>query len=293
MNLSSRLSDEEQFPTAIEKPSVAELHDGKRRAQRAWGSSPAGCTSARGAKPGTPEFFERAFEYRAQYEQPWLAKLIPFQEMSGKRVLEVGFGAGFDAFTFLSNGASYFGVDITPENADRTIKHLSRFGFIPNVQQGDAESLPFADECFDVVYSNGVLHHVPEIEKAFNEARRVLRSDGQFFVILYYKNSMFYRVNVPIVALIRRRSVREQLSHVEYNEAGELPIVNVYSRTELRKLLSNAGFEPGRICVRKLVHEDLVRIPGICKLYRYIPRWLLDQFGKFVGWYVIAHATCK
>jgi ubiquinone/menaquinone biosynthesis C-methylase UbiE len=289
----SQLSDDEKFLNAAEKIGAGELHDGKRRAQRAWGSSPAGCTSARGAKPGTPEFFDRAFEYRSRYEQPWLTELIPFQEMSGKRVLEVGFGAGFDAFTFLSNGASYFGVDITPENVDRAIRHLSRFGFAPNVQPGDAENLSFASQSFDVVYSNGVLHHVPDIDKAFREVARVLRRGGEFFVILYHKNSMLYRVNLPLSALIRHRSVREQLRHIEYNEAGELPIVNVYSRAELRKLLLSTGFKPGRISVRKLVHEDLVNFPLISKMYPLIPRRLLDRLGEFVGWYVIAQATRK
>ncbi len=75
----------------------------------------------------------------------------------------------------------------------RERKSISRFfGYEPDVHQGDAENLPFADASFDIVYSNGVLHHVPDMARAFREAKRVLKPDGQFIVILYNKYSVFY-----------------------------------------------------------------------------------------------------
>jgi hypothetical protein len=60
--------------------------------------------------------FERALKHRSEYEQPWLPEVVPFHAMGGKRVLEVGFRPGYDALTFLQNGAIYCGIDITPEN---------------------------------------------------------------------------------------------------------------------------------------------------------------------------------
>src|SRR6266702_4234852 len=65
-----------------------------------------------------------AATHRDHIEQPWLGDLIPFQSMSGKRVLEIGFGPGYDALKFMQAGADYSGIDITAENVERTKKHL-------------------------------------------------------------------------------------------------------------------------------------------------------------------------
>lgn len=215
--------------------------------------------------------------------------------MSGKRVLEIGFGAGFDTYTFMRVGADYSGIDITPENPERARKHMALFGYSPNVQQGDAEKLPFENGTFDTVYSNGVLHHVPSIETAFAEAARVLKPGGDFYVILYHKNSVFYRVTLAIWYQIihggwRHETLKERLSRIEYNEAGERPIVNVYSRSEVTKMLEDADFEVQSTKVRKLVWEELPSVWFIHRYFKHIPRGLLDTIGRAFGWYVIAHA---
>ncbi|GAK45072.1 type 11 methyltransferase [Tepidicaulis marinus] len=269
--------------------------DGKIRAQKTWGSSPTGSTSAKGSAPGTKDFFERALKYRSKHEMPWLPDVIPFQEMRGKRVLEIGFGPGYDALSFMQAGATYSGIDITPENLERTRKHLALFGFEPEVRQGDAEALPFDDASFDVAYSNGVLHHVPSIEQAFSEVHRVLEPGGDFYVLVYNKNSLFYRITLAIWYQIihgyrHKETLQEQLSRIEFNEADERPIVNVYSKRELRALLQQTGFKVSSIKVRKLTWEDLPAVWFVHRFFKYIPRSLLHFLGKAVGWYLIAHA---
>jgi SAM-dependent methyltransferase len=264
--------------------------DAKDRARRTWGSSPTGWASAKEFPPGTREFFEKAAKFRSKYEQPWLPRVVPFHTMGSKRVLEVGFGPGYDALTFMQNGAIYSGVDLTPENVVRTRKHLAFYGLSPDVAEGDAEDLPFAGASFDVGYSNGVLHHVPDIEKAFREVARVLRPGGDFYVILYHKNSLVYRVRAPLVALLKGIPLSDRLRHMEANEAGETPIVNVYSRRELRQLLQATGFEPLELSVRKLVAEDLPIPPKLTKPFRVFLYPLLYPFSLAFGWYVIAHA---
>src|ERR1051325_2716362 len=125
------------------------LNEGKLRARRTWGSSPTGWTSARQFEPGTREFFETALRFRTNHEQPWLPKGVPFAQMHGKRVLEVGFGPGYDALPLMRAGAIYSGIDIAPENVDRTKRHLALYGFDPDVREGDAENLPLANNSFD------------------------------------------------------------------------------------------------------------------------------------------------
>ena len=113
----------------------------KTSTKKVWGASPAGSTSSK-AKPKTKEFFEEAFKYRAEYEQPWLYEVVPFESFKNKKVLEIGCGAGFDAYNIVREGAVYTGIDITPENIDRTKTHLKLMGYDVKAFEHDAEQLP-------------------------------------------------------------------------------------------------------------------------------------------------------
>jgi len=268
----------------------------KRISKKVWGASPAGTTYGGGAEPGTKEFFNNVLNKRSTYELPWLKELIPFSSFRNGKILELGCGAGYDAYEFLRHGADYTGIDITPENIERTKRHLGFYGYAPKVFEGDAEYLAFEDAQFDVVFSNGVLHHTPDIEESIREAYRVLKGRGAFWVILYHKNSVFYWISLffydHILKLgFLKRSFRERLSMIEYTTSTELPLVNVYSRGELIKLLKTAGFDVEAIWVRRLIKEDLPPFPLIGRLWRFIPQRWFDVAGKCCGWYVIAKAV--
>lgn len=267
----------------------------KESSKTVWGATPAGSTFGGGADPGTKEFFENVLRKRSTYELLWLSELIPFASFRNKKVLELGCGAGYDAYEFYRNRADYTGIDITPENIERTMRHLGFYGYFPKVMEGDAENLEFEDESFDVVFSNGVLHHTPYIEKSFREAYRVLKQGGEFWVIIYHKNSIFYWITLLLVDHLLKlgflkRSFNERLSMIEYTTSKELPLVNVYSRRNLKKLLEKSEFTIKSIWVRKLVNEDLPALPLVGRLWRFIPQRWLDFVGKFFGWYVIARA---
>lgn len=267
--------------------------EAKDRTARVWGASPAGAIYAGGAEPGTREFFETARRRRNDYEIPWLAELVPFGATAGRAVLEVGCGAGFDAYDFCKAGARYTGIDITPENPRRTRAHLSLYGLKPKVTRADAEALPFAAGCFDVTFSNGVLHHTPDIALSLREQRRVLKSGGEIWVILYHRNSIYYWFTLFLVEHLlyrgyMKRSFQERLAMIEFTTSDARPLVNVYSRGEVRKLLQDAGFAVEALWVRKLVVEDLPGVPLFGRLWKHIPRSWLDAVGNLFGWYVIA-----
>jgi len=59
--------------------------------------------------------------------------------------------------------------------------------------------IPFDEKTFDIVFSHGVLHHVPEIEAAQREIHRVLKPNGELIVMLYSKWSLNYLVSIAIV----------------------------------------------------------------------------------------------
>lgn len=268
----------------------------KERTKSVWGASPAGTTLGGGAAPGTREFFDAVLEARSTYEMPWLGELVPFESFQGRAVLELGCGAGYDAYAICKSGARYTGIDIVPDNPVRTRKHLEPYGFDPRLIQADAEALPFDSCTFDSVFSNGVLHHTPYIQDAFDEANRVLKPGGEFWVILYHRNSVFYRVTLALVDHFLRRgflrtTLQERLARIEFTESEDLPLVHVYSRRQVRALLRSSGFEVTGQWVRKLTREDLPNVRFLRALKRRIPAGWLDKLGRRWGWYIIARGV--
>lgn len=106
------------------------------------------------------------------------------------RVLDLGCGSGRNLVYFLKNGYSVFGVDQDPEQIDR-VRSLatSILGHSDenNFQVTPIESLPFAEESFDLVIANAVLHFATDathFEAMIKEAWRVLQPGGIFFARL-------------------------------------------------------------------------------------------------------------
>jgi arsenite methyltransferase len=102
---------------------------------------------------------------------------------SGETILDVGCGAGFDlivASSRVGRDGKVCGVDLTPEMAEKARRNLNRHGVHNyDVRVAGAEVIPYPDNTFDVVISNGVLNLSPLKEKCFREIYRVLRPDGR------------------------------------------------------------------------------------------------------------------
>jgi SAM-dependent methyltransferase len=104
----------------------------------------------------------------------------------GERVLDLGSGAGMDAFVArrdVEADGHVHGVDLVEEMVEKARTNADKLGY-ENVTfaVGDIEDLPVDDASFDVVLSNCVLNLVPNKERAFGEMARVLRSGGRFSV---------------------------------------------------------------------------------------------------------------
>jgi SAM-dependent methyltransferase len=100
-------------------------------------------------------------------------------------MLEIGCGAGTSSATFGYLGAHYIGIDHSACAARDSLAHLRGIGGDGFTAQGNAEALPLRDDCVDVVYSNGVLHHTPKFAMAMDELYRVLRPRGTAVIALY------------------------------------------------------------------------------------------------------------
>ncbi|MEX0940405.1 MAG: class I SAM-dependent methyltransferase [Candidatus Babeliales bacterium] len=266
----------------------------KETSKKFWGHNPAGWTFGDGHQKGSKEFFDAVLDKRYTYECDWLDEIVQFKRLKNKKVLEIGFGGGYDAYLFCKNGAEYTGVDITAENKILAEQHLQYYDFKPSFLTMDAEKITWENE-FDYIYSFGVLHHTPNMQQALNNCYKALKKEGEAQIIVYYKYSIFYMLSVVLNEWIlrggfRKRSLKEQRSLIEYTQSTEKPLVNVYSKKQLHKMLKNAGFKIIKTDIRKLVHEDLPGIRFIGRLRKYMPQTILNKLSKYFGWYLSVRA---
>ena len=239
---------------------------------------------------GTREFFDSVERHRYTEYAPWMPSVMGFKQFPGKRLLEVGCGMGSDLLQFARGGALCTGVDLTPRSIEISRHRFSLYGERGDFVLSDGEHLPFADESFDVVYSNGVLHHTPDTAGAIREVHRVLRPGGTAKVMLYYRDSLNYwgemiaRRGILGGEFLRGRSPQEIMSRwAEYSEHGGRPLVKVYSRKQARKLFEM--FSDVKIEIEQMTRADL-RF-----LSRVVSDKLFKRLSRSVGWNVIITAT--
>ena len=102
-------------------------------------------------------------------------------ERGFERSLEVGAGTGYFSLNLLRAGVVREATctDISPGMVRALATNAERLGLPVKALRADAESLPFADRSFDLVLGHAVLHHLPDLERAFAEFHRVLRPGGR------------------------------------------------------------------------------------------------------------------
>jgi SAM-dependent methyltransferase len=93
-----------------------------------------------------------------------------------ERILDLGCANGWNMSRFGQYGCSSIGLDMVPERVRLAKKHG------PTMVASGLE-VPVPADTFDVVYVQHVLHHIGSVERALNEARRVLKPNGNLFLI--------------------------------------------------------------------------------------------------------------
>jgi len=97
------------------------------------------------------------------------------------RGLEIGAGTGYFTLNLLTAGTIERGVatDISPGMLAALSGSAERLGLAVKTVRCEATELPFSDDSFDLVFGHAVLHHLPDLDAAFDEFRRVLRPGGR------------------------------------------------------------------------------------------------------------------
>ena len=266
------------------------LAEEKVRAREQWTQDPCGAVTGREHEFGTREFFDTVERHRYTEYAAWMPQVMGFDKFRDARLLEIGCGMGSDLLQFARGGASCTGIDLTPRSIEITRHRFRLYNADGAFMISDGEHLPFRDESFDVVYSNGVLHHTPDTAGAIREVHRVLRPGGTAKVMLYHRNSWNYWFDIVLrrgvlhADFLRGRSVAEIMSRlVEFSSHDARPLVKVYSRKEARELFSL--FKSVTIEVEQLSRAELRFLSPL------VSESMLDRLRKRIGWNVIVTAV--
>lgn len=264
------------------------LEEEKQRARTQWGSDPAGAVYGRDHEFGSREFFDEVERHRYQEYAPWMPEVMGFNEHAGEKLLEVGCGMGTDLLQFARGGAICTGVDLTPRSIEISRHRFELYDVPGTFLIADGERLPFPDNCFDIVYSNGVLHHTPDTGLAVQEIHRVLRPGGIAKVMLYYRHSLNYWGEIMLHrGLLRGQLLRgdtpEQIMgrFVEVGDATD-PLVKVYNRSQARQLFKS--FRTVEFEVDQMIRAEFYA------LGRMMPESVFNALRKRFGWNLIITA---
>jgi SAM-dependent methyltransferase len=171
--------------------------------QSFWNAHPCGDHIVGGLHQGFGDDYERffaaydAWRYRQEAHIP---ACLDRTDWRGKKVLEIGLGQGAESEQLIRRGASWSGLDLTRESVDRVRARLAVRNLpYDDLRRGSAVSIPWPDDTFDIVFSHGVLHHVPDIHRAQREIHRVLNPGGTLVAMLYARASLNYQVSIRLV----------------------------------------------------------------------------------------------
>jgi SAM-dependent methyltransferase len=227
--------------------------------------------------PGSREFFADLDQYHFE-KLHHLPRLIDFDGYRGRRVLDVGCGAGTDLARFAKAGALVTGVDLSSSAIALARQNFAQQGLQGDFEEGDGEHLPFAPDTFDFVFAHGVVQYTAHDHALVDECRRVLKPGGtavfQVYNRISWLNGLSKIMKVPL-------------------EHEDAPVLKRYSAAEFRALLT--GFRDVRLVeerfpVKSRLHggwKGLVFNTLFVGTFNALPRAWVRRFG----WHLLAFCT--
>jgi ubiquinone/menaquinone biosynthesis C-methylase UbiE len=257
----------------------------KDQVQNQWNENPVGSHHARESQPHTLEWFREVERHRYGVYAPWMPGTMEFAHHAGHDVLEIGGGLGTDLAQFAAAGATVTDLDLAAGHLQLAEENFRLRGLTGRFIHHDAERLPFPDASFDLVYSNGVLHHTPNTAVVVTEILRVLRPGGRTIVMLYAEDSLHYwrklvwGIGVQEAQLDRMSMGAIMSGSVERSANEAKPLVKVYTTRRAQRLFKS--FDRVEILQRQLLAEEL---PAALK-------WTRRFAEPMAGWNLIVKAA--
>jgi ubiquinone/menaquinone biosynthesis C-methylase UbiE len=190
-----------------------------------------------------------------------LRKLLRGELGPFPHALEIGAGTGYFSLNLVRAGVVGHATctDISPGMLATLQANADRLGIDVDAVACDAEDLPFADGSFDLVFGHAVLHHLPNLDRAFSEFRRVLAPGGAIAFagepsrygdrIARYPKRAANRMAPVWRALMRARPAAEGHSDggAENHQLESMVDVHAFAPQDLLRHAKSAGFEEVRV----------------------------------------------
>ena len=223
---------------------------------------------------GSRGFFDDLDQYHFE-KLHHLLRLVNFDGYRGRRVLEVGCGAGVDLARFAKGGASVVGVDLSSSAIDLARANFEQQGLTGDFRVADGEALPFEDNSFDLVFAHGVVQYTADPKRLVEECRRVLKPGGEAVFQVYNRVSWLNALS---------KVMKVGLEH------DDAPVLLKFSIGEFKALVS--GFRevrivPERFPVRSRLHggwKGAVYNGVFVGTFNALPKSLVQRFG----WHLLA-----
>jgi ubiquinone/menaquinone biosynthesis C-methylase UbiE len=248
-------------------------------------------------EPGTPEHLaevERRFLAEAWFAQaPGAAPfsgLIPFEDLNGKDVLEIGCGTGVHARLLAEAGARLTAVDLTPTAVELTKRRLELAHLDANVLEADAESLPFPDASFDFVWSWGVIHHSEHTGRVIDEIARVLRPGGRLALMVYHRRSITFWINYVLYRGVLGGGLLRESPSALADRWSDGVIARHYTRSAFACLLAPRFDEVETRVMGQM--SEAVPLPARLRppVARLVPQAVQRATLRRFGWFLFATA---
>lgn len=255
----------------------------RKNAVLQWTTNP--CGSAGTGAEGTLDYFLDVEQNRYRL-QSWMFRYFQFEKTTGKKVLEIGVGHGTDLVQFAKAGAQCHGVDITDRHLNLTAQNFSCRGFHVDLKKCDATKIDYPDAGFDVIYSFGVIHHIPEAELVISEVFRLLKPGGKFYLSLYNKYSSFHFYCILhglLTGKLFKLGYRGILATVETGADGIhiKPYIKLYTKRKIKKML------------KKFTISDFRAFGLSPQIINRLPLVKLFNLEKYLGWFLTCTAIKK
>ncbi len=155
---------------------------------------------------------EKSFD---EFVEPLYSRLkangIGGDDFKDKRCLDAGCGGGRGSILMAQCGArEVVGVDLSAQNVEGCRRRAVQKGFANlTFYQHSLMDLPFEAGSFDVVWCNGVLHHITDPDRGLKEITRVLKKGGHLWLYVYGSGGIYWAMVDWVRATLRGVDVRE------------------------------------------------------------------------------------
>ncbi|HEB87686.1 MAG TPA: class I SAM-dependent methyltransferase [Gammaproteobacteria bacterium] len=278
-----------------------------------WDKSPCDSSVSMESREGRA-YFEGIARDRYSH-QGHINQIMDWLVWDGKKVLEIGTGVGTDARNIVRRGGLYQGINVDEGSVEITKKAMEVFCVDGEVSKCSATGLCFPDASFDIVYSFGVIHHIPDAKSAVSEIARVLKPGGELLIMVYNKDSINYKFEICVLRKLfvrllhipgliklfgamgfpeeklRRHveifSANKKMSDEEWlsrnTDGPDNPYSIVYDEREIEDLLSLFEVKNDEVFYFDARHWGV--------LGKLLPARLVEFLGTRYGWHRVVYAV--